>query len=133
MGGHSMAFKLERPKTNNTPYVLIDEEKGYMRLEGESFLEDIVTFFKDINNWLTQYLPTPFKTFTFDCAMDYFNSSTTKQLHNILRHMNKNAQNKTITVNWVVLDDNNEMLIECGEDFKEDMENLHFNIIIGVF
>jgi hypothetical protein len=32
-------------------------------------------------------------------------------------------------VNWITTDDN-EIMIECGEDFKEEMENLEFNLII---
>ena len=64
-----MAFKLERERTNTTPHVLIDEEKGYMRLEGKSYLEDTVGFFKDINEWLETYLSSGSAELTFDCAM----------------------------------------------------------------
>jgi len=125
-----MSFKLERERTKTTPYVLIDEEKKYMRFEGESYLEDIVGFFKEINAWLREYLTSDFTAFTFDCAMEYFNSSTTKQIYNILRLMDANAPGKKVTVNWIVDDEEDEMLIECGEDYKEDMEHLTFNIRI---
>ena len=125
-----MSFKLERERTKTTPYVLIDEEKKYMRFEGESYLEDIVGFFKEINDWLREYLTSDFTAFTFDCALEYFNSSTTKQIYNILRLMDVNAPGKKVTVNWIVADEEDEMLIECGEDYKEDMEHLTFNIRI---
>jgi len=125
-----MSFKLERERTRTTPYVLIDEEKGYMRLEGESYLEDIVGFFKEINEWLIIYLTSDFKEFTFDCALEYFNSSTTKQIYNILRLMDANAPGRKVVVNWIVADEDDEMLIECGEDYREDIENLTFNINI---
>jgi len=125
-----MPFKLEREKTKTTPYVLIDEENGYMRFEGESYLEDIVGFFKEINEWLQDYLTSDFTEFTFDCALEYFNSSTTKQIYNILRLMDANAPGKKVTVNWIVGDKGDDMLIECGEDYQDDMENLEFNIKI---
>ena len=125
-----MSFKLERAKTRTTPYVLIDEEKGYMRFEGESYLEDIVGFFKDINDWLQKYLASDFKEFTFDCALEYFNSSTTKQIYNMLRLMDGAAPGKKVTVNWIVANEDDDMLIESGEDYQEDMENLSFNIKI---
>jgi len=125
-----MPFKLEREKTKTTPYVLIDEEKGYMCMEGESYLEDIVGFFKEINEWLKEYMTSDFSAFTFDCELAYFNSSTTKQIYNILRLMDANAPGREVVVNWIVADEDDDMLIECGEDYKEDMENLKFIISI---
>jgi len=125
-----MPFKLERERTKTTPYVLIDEEKGYMRFEGESYLEDIVGFFKDINDWLREYLSSDFDEFTFDCELKYFNSSTTKQLYNMLRLMDVYAPGKKVVVNWIVADEDDFMLIECGEDFQSDMDYLKFKIRI---
>ena len=125
-----MSFKLIRERTKTTPYILIDEEMGYMRFEGESYLEDIVGFFKEINEWLQKHLTSDFKEFTFDCALEYFNSSTTKQIYNILRLMDMNAPGKKVVVNWIVASEDDDMLIECGEDYKDDMENLTFNIDI---
>jgi len=126
-----MAYRLERAKTNTTPYVLIDEEKGYIRLEGESYLEDIVGFFKEMNTWLVTYLNSDFSELTFDCMMEYFNSSTTKQIYNMLRVMDNHALGKNVIVNWIVADKNDDMYIECGEDFQGEMENLEFNIVIN--
>jgi len=126
-----MPFKLERARTKTSPYVLIDEEKNYMRLEGESYFEDIVVFFAEINEWLQKYIVSGFTEFTFDCALEYFNSSTTKQIYNMLRLMDANAPGKKITVNWIVAGEDDDMLIECGEDYRDDMENLTFNIKFG--
>jgi len=123
-----MPYKLERKKTKTTPYVLIDEEKNYMKLEGEAYLEDIVAFFKEINDWLKDYFTSDFSEFTFDCAMEYFNSSTTKQLYNMLRLMDKHAIGKNVVVNWLISDEDDHMLIEWGKDFQEEMENLQFII-----
>ena len=75
-----MSFKLEKQKTTSTPYVLVDEEKNYMKLEGRSFHENVAEFFKEINDWLDTYLASDFREFTFDCEMNYFNSSTAKLL-----------------------------------------------------
>jgi len=124
-------MRIERERTKTTPYVLIDEQKGYMKFEGESYLEDIVGFFKEINLWLEKYLVLDFNEFTFDCALEYFNSSTTKMLYNILRLMDANAVDKKVVVNWIVADEDDDMLIECGEDFLEEMEHLEFNIVVG--
>jgi len=125
-----MAYRLEKEKTTSTPYILIDEEKSYMKFEGRSFHENVVEFYKDVNNWLDTYLEKDFGSFTFDFEMNYFNSSTSKLLHNMLTKMDARASdtNKVI-VNWITTEDN-DIIIECGEDFHEDFTNLEFNMII---
>jgi len=125
-----MTFFLEKEKTGSTPYVLIDEEKKFMRIAGVSFHEGIVEFFEEINGWLEGYLASDFDAFTFECEMKYFNSSTAKLLLNMLLNMDDYASgDKKITVNWMTTQDN-EIIIECGEDFQEEMSNLEFNIVI---
>lgn len=125
-----MAFLLEREKTTSTPFVLIDEEKNYMKFTGRSFQEGIIEFFEPIIKWLETYVTTDFETFTFDCGMDYFNSSTVKILSIILKMLDQCAgDGHRVIVNWITADDN-DIIIECGEDFEEDIENLEFNMVI---
>jgi len=125
-----MAFHFEKEMTTSTPYVLVDEERGYMKLEGRCFHENISAFFKEINEWMDEYLTTDFGLFTFDNAINYLNSSTTKLLYNMLLKMDKYAtDDNKIVVNWITTEAN-EIMIECGEDFEEEMENLEFNLII---
>ncbi|MDR1813158.1 MAG: DUF1987 domain-containing protein [Candidatus Fibromonas sp.] len=126
-----MAFHIEKQKTTSTPYVLIDEEKSYMKLEGRCFHEKVAEFFEEANDWLERYLASDFGVFTFDCAIDYFNSSTTKLLLNMLLKMDRHASaEKKIIVNWIA-SKNNGIIIECGEDFKDDMNNLEFNLVVN--
>jgi len=125
----SKTFILEREKTNLTPYVLIDEEKRYMKLEGESYHENVLLFFKDICDWLGSFLITDFTSFTFDCELKYFSSSTVKVILNMLMDMDKSMNASRITVNWITTK-KNEIMIECGQDFKEDLKNITFNLVI---
>lgn len=124
-----MALKLEREKTEMTPYVLIDEEKRYMKFEGESYHENVLAFYKEISEWLSGYLKTDFDSFTFDCELKYFSSSTVKVLLNMLLDMDNSKNSGKITVNWITTK-NNKIIIECGEDFEEDLENITFNFVI---
>jgi hypothetical protein len=123
-----MAYKLEREKTDLTPYVYINEETGTMKLEGESYHENVFEFFREIKDWLAGYLKTDFDSFTFDCELKYFNSSTVKVLLGMLLEMDNSDNCRKITVNWITTK-NNRIIIECGEDFEEDLENLTFNLI----
>jgi hypothetical protein len=125
-----MAFHLERQKTTSTPYVLVDEEKGYMKLEGRCFYENVVEFFREISNWLDGYLASDFGTFTFDCELNYFNSTAAKLLLGLIMKMDKNASaEKKVIVNWITAE-SDEIVIEHGEDFKEETSNLEFNFVI---
>ncbi|MCL1862128.1 MAG: DUF1987 domain-containing protein [Defluviitaleaceae bacterium] len=125
-----MPFRMEKERTVATPYLLIDEEKNYMKLEGRCFDESMGLFFKEILDWLDIYLETDFGEFTFDNATEYFNSSTTKLLLKMLLKMDKYASDtKKIIVNWITIEEN-EIMVECGEDFMEELENIEFNIVI---
>jgi len=124
-----MSFRLEKEKTFSTPYVIVDEEKGYMKMEGQCFHENIVLLFKEINDWLDVYLKTDFGLFTFDCNIEYLNSSTLKLLNVLLLKLDEHSSddNKVI-VNWITVE-YDEIMIECGEDYEEEMENLEFNLV----
>jgi len=125
-----MAFYLEKQQTTSTPYILIDEKNNYMKMEGSSFHEDVINFYKEIDIWLEKYLQTNFGKFTFDCEMSYFNSSTVKILLNLIMKMDKYPLNDNkVVINWITAG-KNEIVIECGEDFKEEVSNIIFNIVI---
>jgi len=125
-----VALYLEKDKTTSTPYVLIDEANSYLKFKGQCFHENIGMFFKDIIDWLNAYLETDFKVFTFDNEITYLNSTTAKILYDMLQKLDKyTSENRKIIVNWITFNEN-EIMIECGEDFSEDIENLEFNLII---
>lgn len=123
-------FKLEREKTISTPYIMVDEQKGYMIFQGESFPENVVKFYSEVTDWIYRYLKTDFASFTFDCRLIYFNSSTTKLLLDIFSAMDDAAaEGKRVIVNWTC-NTYNEIIIECAEAFAEDFRNMKFRIIL---
>jgi hypothetical protein len=126
-----MAFYFERQKTTSAPYILINEEKNYMKFEGQCFHEKVVDLFKEVNDFLDRYLVSDFSVFTFDCAMPYFNSSTTKLLLNMLFKMDGHANaKKKIIVNWIIKKDN-DIMIDSIETFKDYIDNLEFNLVLS--
>lgn len=123
-------FHLEKEKTGSTPYIFIDEAQGVMRFVGESFHENVLEFYHDVVEWLQGYLARGFETFTFDCELKYFNSSTAKLLLNLLLLLDEAAeQGRDVTVNWITTSDN-EMGIESGEDFSDEVGHLTFNLVV---
>jgi hypothetical protein len=47
----------------------------------------------------------------------------------MLLDMDNSKNGRNITVNWITTK-RNKIIIECGEDFQEDLENLTFNLVI---
>ena len=123
-------FKIEWEKTDITPYILIDEEAGYMKFEGESYYENVTAFFKETCDWLNEFLQKDFESFTFDCEFTYLSSTTVKTILNMLLDMDNSKNNKKITVNWFT-SNKNIIISECGEDFKQEINNLTFNLIVN--
>jgi len=126
-----MAFYLERQKTTSTPYILVDEAKSYIKMEGKSFPEKPIEFFAEINLWLDTYLAANFGELVFDFAMEYYNSSTLKLITNMIGKMDEHSVGgNKVTVNWIVFKDD-DIMIESGEDIQEDIENLEFNVVVA--
>ena len=124
-----MAFRLEKEKTSSAPYILVDEEKSYMKIEGQCFHENVVVLFEEVNNWLDTYLETDFGLFTFESDIEYMNSSTLKLLNILLLKLDKHSSDKNkIIVNWITIEED-DIMIECGEDFQDEMKNLKFNLV----
>jgi hypothetical protein len=45
--------------------------------------------------------------------------------------MDKHAsKEKKITINWIT-SESNDIIIECGEDFQEELTNVNFNMVIN--
>ncbi len=126
-----MSLFLEKRRTRSTPYILFDAEKNYMRLEGESFHENVIEFYGELDELLGEYIYSDFEVFTFDCELIYFNSSTAKLLLNMLFQMDEAIEDtdKQIIINWITTEDN-DIVIEFGEDFCEEIENVQFNMVI---
>ncbi|MCL2718388.1 MAG: DUF1987 domain-containing protein [Lachnospiraceae bacterium] len=125
-----MAYFMEKVKTKSTPYVLIDEAKQYMKLEGDCFPDDTLEFFWDINKWLCEYLESGnYDKLTFDFELNYFNSSASKILFDMLEQMNEFSKNgKQAQVNWHV-ESGDSLLRELYEDFEEDFTDLKIILI----
>lgn len=122
-------FYMKIDKTGSTPYVLIDEANNLMKFDGESFHENTLEFFRDIIDWLDKYLSHKHEPFTFECALNYFNSSTSKILFDMLEKMNDSVEsNGEITVNWYVRR-GNDLMHELHEDLVEDFNNLKVVLI----
>ena len=118
-------------KTQSTPYIYFDNTTNVLIIKGESFPENSAKFYAPVLEWLKEYILTlDNEKVTMQFEIVYFNSSTSKVFMTILDMLQSAVENgKDISVLWLC-DAENETAIECGEEFKEDLDRLSFDIVL---
>lgn len=115
-------------KTKSTPEINFNAASGLLQIKGESFPENVVKFFTPVIDWIKDYINSEAVEMTFEFEIIYFNSSTSKVFMTIFDLLDHEVSNgKNIKVKWRC-DSENETAIECGEEFKEDITLLPFEI-----
>ncbi|MEY3220626.1 MAG: hypothetical protein RIT27_1983 [Pseudomonadota bacterium] len=117
--------------TTQTPAIYFDEENQTLNMIGECYPENITKFSLPLFAWLNNYLMVlETQLFTVNIELIYFNSSSSKMLLDLFDCLQSAVveNQKNIVVNWIY-DVENESALEYGEEFKEDLNNLNFNLI----
>lgn len=119
-------------KTQSTPYIHFSQTTNELVIKGESFPENSAKFYAPVMAWLKEYLTILGNNkMIMEFEIVYFNSSTSKVFMTIFDLLQAEVdKGKEISVIWKC-DAENETAIECGEEFKEDLESLSFDIVIA--
>lgn len=124
-----MEKSLKLKGTKDTPQVVFDASKNKFSLSGRSLPEDAVEFYQPIIEWLESYVKDPNPSTEFRIELEYFNSSSLKQivlLLGILEEIIKTG--KEIKVIWCY-NENDDLMEEKGNDFK-NMFTIPFELIV---
>ncbi len=117
-------------ETKYTPSIKLDATKGTIELIGKSYPENTFEFYKPMMEWVENYFDgNEVEKTVVNLEIIYFNSSSSKlffDFFDLLEEAHNNG--KSVEVNWIY-DKENESALEAGEDFKEDFENLKFNLV----
>ncbi len=116
--------------TKSSPRVHFDPSRHVLEMAGESYPENASKFYAPLFDWLTAYLAgLGEEPVTVNLTISYFNSSSSKALMNLFDMLDESCRvGRRITVNWIY-DPDNETALECGEEFKEDVCDLPFNLV----
>ena len=108
--------------TKKTPTVNFDKTSGKLELKGRSIPENAIEFYKPLVDWIEAYSVAPQSNTTVNVQLEYFNSSSSKCIIDILRRIEKimNPGNNVI-INWCCEDDDEDML-NAGYDFKATLK-----------
>lgn len=87
--------------TEDTLEVVLNKEDGLISFRGKSYPEDIESFFVPVVDWIEEYISDPVERTTVMFRLEYFNTSTSRKLLEILLDLEKiNEQGRDIRVEW---------------------------------
>lgn len=105
--------------TSATPNIYLDKNSGKFEIKGKSFPEESRSFYAPLFKWLEEYAQTPNDETFFEFRMEYFNSSSSLIILEILNVLDSiHKHDKKVTVSWNYLDIDEDML-EAGEEYAD--------------
>lgn len=112
----------------DSPAIHFDPERRVLAITGESYPENAAAFYEPVFEWLTDFLAQQGdKPVTVNLQLVYINSSSSKIILNLLDMLDEAVQRgSSIQVFWRY-HAQNATLLECGEEFCEDLEALPFH------
>ena len=121
-----MSLKIEA--TVKTPKIEFDSEKGMISIAGISIPEDPQEFFLPLDEELNQYVNAPKEKTFLEFKLEYFNTSTTLIIRNLIRKLHDISNKTKLNVKWYYETDDEDME-EAGDEFKMLFKDIDFDII----
>ena len=99
--------------TKNTPYVSLSMD-GVMKIEGRSYPRDSILFFEPLFVWAERFICD---NLNISIKLEYFNTSTCKQLLSFLKLLLDNHKQKNASIKWYYEEGDLDVL-ESGQYFE---------------
>jgi len=118
---------MERINVESTPYLpLIDfSPEGKLKLEGRSIPEDVCKLYDPLIAFVDEL---SVEEVSLDINLEYFNTSSSKKLLELLRHLDANTKVTTIKVNWY-FEEGDDDSVETAEIYEEMLHRVDFRYI----
>ena len=113
--------------TNDTPKVEFNAETGKLEISERSLPENAIEFYQPLFEWIYNYIDKPNKETTFDFMLEYFSTSSAKQITKILFLLEKLSDQCVVKVNWYYKKEDIDMY-SSGLKYSK-LTNLKFNLI----
>lgn len=115
-------------QTDNTPEIQLDPISGYLQITGTSIPENSEEIYRPVLEWIRNYEKFPARQTLLDIRLEYFNTSSSKFLLEIIRVL-KQIQDKQreVKLRWFYYEDDPDML-EAGQDFM-DIVDIHLEMV----
>ena len=120
--------ELKIEPTNLSPYIHFDAQAGKLELTGRSIPENSLEFYQPVYEWLDAYIANPNDKTVIEVKLDYFNTSSSKCILDILKKVDKlEDAGYDVLIKWFY-NENDEDMMEAGEDY-EDLLDAPFELI----
>lgn len=80
----SIAKNIELEKKIDTPWVNFQAQEGLLEIRGRSLPENAEGFYRPLLDWVSAYVPIAPERTVFSLDLEYFNSSSVKQVLSLL-------------------------------------------------
>jgi len=122
------ALSMTIEPTKVTPFVQLDAREGILAFKGRSSPSASLEFYYPIMSGIDRAFTQGVSSITANFAFEYFNTSSSKCLFDILKRLAQFQQKgMDVKVNWYYEEEDDDMR-ETGEDY-EDVLGLEFNYI----
>ncbi|MBL7945064.1 MAG: DUF1987 domain-containing protein [Flavobacteriales bacterium] len=114
-----MELFLELSPTEKTPAVTVDGGRGLIAISGCSIPENADRFYGPIQDLAERYAQQPAPRTTLRVELSYFNSSSSKYLLDLMKHLSDlhASGRSSVTLEWWYAKDDLDMK-EAGEDYR---------------
>lgn len=102
-----------------TPLVNFNSDAGKLELKGRSIPENSIEFYNPVFKWIDDYSISPKEETELHIQLEYFNTSSSKCVLDILKKLQTLHQNNRTKakVYWYYEEDDEDML-EAGDDYQ---------------
>ena len=104
---------------NKTPQVSCNLQEGLIEFRGRSIPENSIEFYNPVLEWIDRYTGQPLTKTNVHIHLEYFNTSSSKCLLDILKNLHQIHQSgrSEVLITWFYDQDDEDML-EAGEDYQ---------------
>ena len=121
--------ELQLEATSRTPAVTLDPTAGRLVIAGESYPEDITTFYAQLTGALATFFDGGAGSLSTEIKLTYFNSSSALALMELLEQLDEAASTgRTVTIDWYC-DPDDDITREFAEDIASDISNATVSIL----
>jgi hypothetical protein len=110
--------------TDRTPEVVLTLQPATLRIQGESYPEDVSAFYGKVIQAVNALVDSPAGELNVEIQLIYINSSSIKALFRIFEGFEEyRKKDQKVSIQWLA-DPDDDIMQELGEDFIDRFPNL---------
>lgn len=102
----------------DSPGINLDPVSGVFEMTYRSLPEDAIAFYNPIFEWLEQYKKEALPKTVFKFKLEYFNTSSAKQIYKLMTMLQELAKTNTVEVIWYYQQEDKDMC-SSGERYAK--------------